>query len=154
MKRTLTTLFLTVVFLCTFATANATTISTSGSLGTTSTNFSGLDLNVNYFNSDLGTLSSVYITLTGNVEGIVRLENLGEASSTIDYNLSATVSLERPDGGIMLVTVLPTQTDSFAASTFDGEIDFAGLSGSSFTGLDGTDTKNATFTDLADLTLF
>lgn len=117
--------------------ASAATVSYSGSLADQSTNYSGVSVGVQQFDSSLGTLNSVSISLTGSVSGIFEYESRDNSASTVNMNLSAQVSLATSSLG-QLIVALPTLMQSFATTAFDGDRDFAGTSGGTITGLTST----------------
>lgn len=119
----------------------------------TSTNFAS-SLALPLFDASLGTLRSVHISLTGSVDGNVRVESMDMGPALLTTTLGATLTLRRPGAGPAIVVTLPTITNLFAASAFDGNIDFAGTSGRSWTGLFATATNAATLTGAADLLAF
>ncbi|MEX2453845.1 MAG: choice-of-anchor E domain-containing protein [Rhodospirillaceae bacterium] len=105
------------------------------------------------FDSSLGTLTQIIVTLEGNVEGNAAYENQSPSPATINLNLQAQISLTRPGGGNM-AQVLPVANIMENASGFDGVIDFGGTSGSTFTGLTASANDNQILVSPADLALF
>ena len=105
-------------------------VSYSGSIPVTTTNWSS-SINVPQFDpSLLGPGEEMYcvtIKLTGSVEGRIRAESLDGSPSMIDATLSAQITANAP-AGLQVITV-PLTTQMFAASAFDGSIDFGGTSG-------------------------
>ena len=99
-----------------------------------------LNRTFNKFDTSLGTLTGIRFDLTGNVFGSFGVESLDAAPSTVDARLSATVTLERPDNSIIVIT-LPVFSALISLTAFDGTIDFAGTSGASRDGLTGTDSQ-------------
>jgi len=89
-------------------------------------------------NGGLHELVSVCIHLEGGVTGSAALESLDNAPTTIMANLSAEISLSL--NGFLLGVVIPIANDSFDATAFDGDIDFAGTSGMTFAQLQATDS--------------
>lgn len=119
----------------------------------TSTNFAST-LELPLFDARLGTLRSVSISLTGSVDGNVRVESMDMGPALVTTTLAATLTLSRPNAGSTIVVTLPTITNAFVAGAFDGGIDFSGSSGRSWTGLSATATGLATLTAAADLLAF
>ena len=113
-----------------------------------------LNRTFNKFDTSLGTLTGIRFDLTGNVFGSFGVESLDAAPSTVDARLSATVTLERPDNSIIVIT-LPVFSALISLTAFDGTIDFAGTSGASRDGLTGTDSQfHISPPPLSDLDLF
>ncbi len=83
------------------------------------------------------TLTKVTIMLTGSVDGDARVESLDAAASTINFNVSSTITLTGPSG--VNILVLPLVGGSFNATAFDGISDFLGTSGQSNLGLTNSD---------------
>ncbi len=119
----------------------------------TSTNFAS-SLELPLFDATLGTLRSVHISLTGSVDGNVRVESMDMGPALVTTTLAATLTLSRPGAGGAIVVTLPTITNLFTAGAFDGTIDFAGTSGRAWTGLFATATTAVTLTGAADLLSF
>ena len=107
----------------------------------------------NKFDTSLGSLQSILITLSGQVEGDASYENRSPSPATITLNLQAQISLTRPGGG-NIAQVLPVANISEGSAGFDGSIDFAGPSGSSFTGLSASANDSGTLVSPADIALF
>lgn len=105
------------------------------------------------FDPSLGTLTSVKLTLEGSVSGTASYESLDASPATIDLNLQATITLQKPDLS-NLVQIIPLANVSENASAFDGTIDFGGTSGNTFAGLNGSDMDMTTLVLPADLALF
>jgi len=113
--------------------ANATTVTyTSNVVPLTSTNFGGVALNLQQFNPMLGTLTGISVHLHGDILGSASAENLG-GPATVTLNLSATLTLTRPDNSTIVVTT-PVINQIASLSAYDGAIDFMGTSGVAFTG--------------------
>lgn len=131
--------------------ASAATVSYSDTLDFQSTNFADQVLSLTQFDPTLGTLNSVSVTLDGTVLGNASGESRDAASATVTLNLSAeiTASTAALDS---LAVVLPVASESFAATAFDGSIDFGGTSGVSLTGLTATESAFSmlTGTDMAE----
>ena len=125
----------------------------SNTISVQSTNFSST-LILPQFNTALGTLTSVLITLNGQLSGNVRAESMDAMASNIMTNLSAVLTLSRPAGGGVIVVTTPLATNNYAASSFDGAIDFAGTSGVTYSGLMAMANNSATLSSAADLALF
>jgi hypothetical protein len=122
------------------ATASAATITHTGSIGTTTTNWN-TPVFLPLFDPALGTLTNVAWTLNGNVAGTARFESLDAGATTVSLDLAATLTLFAPDSSVLEVTI-PTVNTSVSASAFDGLVDFGGTSGGTFTNLSGTATSS------------
>ncbi|MCX7384737.1 MAG: choice-of-anchor E domain-containing protein, partial [Alphaproteobacteria bacterium] len=123
-----------------------TTTPQTASLGLTTTNYSQT-LSVFKFNSSLGTLTDVFITLNGTVVATLKAESLDAAAATITITDVATQTLTALGGTLSLAQVLPTASINYAAAAFDGTLDFLGTSGKTQAGVTGTATSG-----LLDLT--
>jgi len=75
----------------------------------------------------LATLANVILTLSGSVDGRVRLKNLDPQAFLLTYTLQASLSMTGPGGGS--VAALPTAVGNFNASACDGITDCSGTSG-------------------------
>lgn len=107
---------------------------------TQSTNWNQ-SVNLNKFDTALGTLTNVSLQLVGGVFGSVRLESLDGTPAAINYSLSAQVSATGISG--LSVLVLPAATGTFNAAAHDGSIDFGGTSGITLNNLSNTDTNSS-----------
>ena len=83
------------------------------------------------FDSSLGTLNSISLTLSGHITTTQRFENGDDSGGTVFVPSTGTFTLTRPDTS-SLVVVLPTITQGEAVGAFDGFNDFAGVSGRSY----------------------
>jgi len=108
---------------------------------------------VGKFDTNLGTLLSVSFSLTGNVRGSVQIESLDAAPATVNSSLSAIITLEKPDGTDLAVT-LPVASFSDSLAAFDGLIDFGGTSGISRSAILATNSANIISTTAAILNDF
>lgn len=132
---------------------SALTISQTGFFppggGTTSTNFVDQPVvpDFNQFDTALGTLNSVQITLSGTVTGTASAESLDASPSTVTVNLQAQVDFLVGASSLVQVIPVASQTESLAA--FDGTIDFDGPSGFTTGALTGTDSDTSTLTGAA-----
>jgi hypothetical protein len=82
---------------------------------------------INQLDPSVGTLTSIDIVNSDTMTTEVKLENLDNLPATIVTNIAGNVAFNGP-GVSNLSSVLSTQ-QSFNASAFDGNIDFAGTSG-------------------------
>jgi hypothetical protein len=71
-------------------------------------------ISVPQFDTIGGTLAltSVDFSIAGHVEGDVFLENLDAQAQTVSFQISATITLQRPGGGSTLVQTLPLTASS------------------------------------------
>ncbi|MBK1989161.1 PEP-CTERM sorting domain-containing protein [Sphaerospermopsis aphanizomenoides BCCUSP55] len=130
--------------------ANAASISYTASSGDfTATNFTQT-LSLQQFDSSLGTLNSVTLDIVGYINGNAKFESLDKSASLITANISATLNLTQ--GGTTLFSLNPNNSQSYSATAFDGNIDFAGTSGSQLNNI--IDEEVATQTLTNDLTAF
>ncbi len=98
-------------------------------------------------------LESVIIALAGNVTGLAQCENTGPSDATVRMNLRSEITLQRPDGSVLAVTIpFVSTTDNLTG--YDGVTDYAGTSGRTYTNLVADKTETATFTSASDLSLF
>lgn len=106
------------------------------------------------FDSSLGTLQSISFTISGNLTASQKFENLsGGSSTTIIMTSQGTMTLRRPDGTSLVVTI-PQVQNSRGATAFDGTIDFTGGSGFIFPDASGSNSSSATLNGASDLALF
>ena len=143
---------ITAAALAAFGSANAATIMDMFTVDTTRTNFDILG-ELAQFDPSLGTLNKIDFILEGDVAGTAAVESLDNAPSTIEANLSATITLRNsvdPMALVELVVVIPAVNANFNATAYDGTIDFDGTSGATFNSLMGTADETESLTDAAD----
>lgn len=109
------------------ATLLADQISFSDSVPLMQTNWSQ-SVTLPKFDPSLGTLTSVLLKLTGEVNGHASLESRDPLPSIVTTIFNADISLKRPDNSLLLFAS-PKSIDVEAVGSFDGVIDFAGPSG-------------------------
>jgi len=132
--------------------ANATTaIFVSNIVPLTSTNFGGFALNLQQFNPTWGTLTGISVHLHGNILGSASAENIGGAA-TVTLNLSATLTLTRPDNSTIVVTT-PVVNKIASLSAFDGMVDYGGTSGVAYLN-QSAHADNTVALSAGDFTLF
>lgn len=133
--------------------ASAAVITQTHTIPTASTNWN-IASAFNKFNTDLGPLQSIIISIAGTVSGNIKLESRDGAPTTISGTLQAnqTVFL----GAFTMVTNFPSITQSFGATAFDGTVDFGGTSGVTFSSLSSSSSNSATLlpTNLVDSLLY
>lgn len=104
------------------------------------------------FNSALGTLLGVNLTLISDINGGFAAENLGSTAGSVNMSDTAAVTISLP-GTIGVLSAAPSVTGGGALSQFDGTVDFAGHSGIDQTGLTNTQTLisqiNSSYGDLS-----
>ncbi len=105
------------------------------------------------FNVSGGTLTSVSITLFGSMTATQRGENLDSAPATLQITTQGTITLKRPDNSTLVITQ-PQLINSANLAAFDGNADFAGVSGITFTPVVTTKSDTSAFTSSTDLALF
>ena len=92
----------------------------------------------------MGTLVAVDLTLVGDINGSVAVENLGSvavSASTIDF---ANIAMTLP-GSLGVMQTAPLISNTVSLGAFDGTIDFAGTSGSTASGLTQTGSATSQF---------
>ncbi|GEM_PF-2662834 len=118
---------------CGFSSCTETVSSTTQSAGTGG--FLGFTLYDPATHGGGASLSSVVYALSGNVFGTAEAENRVAAPAVLTLSLAATIAALKPLSITAVSVVIPTSTNVFSASAFDGVIDFGGTSGISLTAL-------------------
>ncbi|MFV0384415.1 choice-of-anchor E domain-containing protein [Paracoccus sp. (in: a-proteobacteria)] len=129
---------------CLAQTASAATVTHTDNVAMEQTGWA-YTLSVPQFDTALGTLNSVMVTLVGYVEGSARSENIGSKTVDVTLNLEAEITAATTVLGIIAQT-LPVVATTHTLSAYDGTLDWLGTSGVN-TGL-----ENASETDVATLT--
>lgn len=124
--------------------AMAATVTYTDSVALQETNWTNV-LALTQFDSSLGTLNSVSVTLMGTVDGVARAESLDSSPSTVTLNLASQITASTPSVGSLLV-VLPGISESHSLATYDGTTDFAGASGVTSDPPAQTDTNSTVLT--------
>lgn len=133
--------------------AQADVITQSDSYGYATTNWTHTLGTLNQFDSLLGTLNSITVTLYGAVNQTLSAENKGATADNLTPVAGGDIRF-RQGGSTMLAQVLPTTTGTaFAASAYDGVSDFGGTSGINFGTLSADGTTVVTLSGAA-LTAF
>jgi hypothetical protein len=118
------------------------------------TDWGPVNLNVPQFNEMGGArqLTKVIINWGASVAGSARVESLDEQPSMITVTLAADISISGPSA----FGVNPTPSDArmFAATAFDGTIDFGGTSGTTYPEITDGETGMTMYTNPGDLTPF
>jgi len=117
-----------------------------------STNFT-TSLSVPKFDPALGTLDQVDFILSGHVEGEAKFESLDAEAATVEMELGASITIQRPDTTTLIVS-LPSALTSDLVSAFDGTIDFGGTSGKTYPMLSADDIEMTSTSAAPDLALF
>ncbi|MEM7515811.1 MAG: choice-of-anchor E domain-containing protein [Planctomycetota bacterium] len=94
----------------------------------------GGTIDVPRFDPSLGNLLAIEFELTGNFDGAAQIENLGPSTVFVDTNLSASMFLQRPGGGGLIVQVNRNFSQNDTLPPFDGTVDFVGPSGRTYAG--------------------
>ena len=106
------------------------------------------------FNVAGGTLTSITLTLNGNLTASQKFENTsGGGSASINLSSQGTMTLKRPDTTTLVITV-PTVTNSKVVTAFDNSIDFGGTSGFTFADTSSSLSNTQSYSGGADLALF
>jgi len=131
---------------------SASSVTHSASLELATTNWS-TTMTFPRFDSSLGCLDSICFNLNGHVQGTAKFESLDASPATVTMDLAATLTLQRPDGTTLVVT-MPLASTSDDASAYDGTTDFAGTSGATYSSLSADKAEAACTSATADFTLF
>jgi hypothetical protein len=111
--------------------AQAATITLNDSFGLMTTNWTNALNNVAQFDSSLGTLNSVTLSLSGEILQSLKAENTGTTADNLIPVAGANFLFRQ--GTTTLQTLSLSNTGStFAATAFDGTSDYAGTSGVDF----------------------
>jgi hypothetical protein len=106
-----------------------------------------------YFSSTMGALTEVDVQTSGSFSSSFSAENLGSSASSINGTSSAKLTINLPAGAVPLS--IPSVTESFNASPFDGTANDAGTSGKQFPAITSSSAVQTTvFTRPADLAAF
>jgi hypothetical protein len=106
-----------------------------------------------YFSATMGTLTEVDVVTSGSFESQFSAENLAPSSRTIEGTTTANLAINVPTGAIPVS--IPSVTESFDASAFDGKLDDAGPSGTTRAPVTSSSTPQTTvLTSPADLAAF
>jgi hypothetical protein len=106
-----------------------------------------------YFSSTMGTLTEVDVVTSGTFSTEFAAENLASSSNAITGTTTANLSINVPSGAIPVS--IPSVTDTFNASPFDGTLDYAGTSGKEFAAVTSSSaTQTTVLTSPAALAAF
>jgi hypothetical protein len=133
--------------------ASAAVITHSAAIPSDQTDFS-TTVSVPKFDPTLGTLLSVAFTLFGEVTGDLGVENRNRSNAVaVTSRLEATLTLFRPDGTTLVVTV-PNQVFTDSLARYDRTLDFGGTSGRTHAGIDASSSNSFASSLPFDLALF
>jgi hypothetical protein len=124
----------------------------SGELPVRSTDFSGEVVSIEQWLPGNGPLGRVEITLTGNIEGMARVENQSTDPEDITVTLSVVLTTVDPTGESNVQTPRLSRTETFDA--FDGDTDWMGPSGRTYTDIQATDEQVIVYTEPDKLAVF
>lgn len=111
------------------ARANDVTYTTTIPLG--STNWS-VAAPLPRFNTALGTLEGVTVSLASHIEGTARYENLDDQPATVTIHFTADLRVRRPDTNAIILSSSPVFDIVDHPTAFDHVIDFGGTSGATY----------------------
>jgi hypothetical protein len=129
------------------ATSSAATLSFTESFGLATTNFDH-SMSASQFDSALGTLNSVTFRFTDDIVQGFGAENTGAGAATVTPNLGAEFLFHK-GGTTLLTTTLSGTGPSVVIPTFDGTVDFGGVSGHNFGNLTVSNTGMLVITGAA-----
>ena len=125
----------------------------SGAAPLTPTNSSGV-ISLPKFDSSLGSLEAVLISLSGHVEGTARYESMNASPRTVTLKLAAQIDL-KDDQNNLISSTLPLVSFTSAASAYDGVLDFGGTSGHTYANLSADNSAPLhNYTNPVDLAKF
>ncbi|MBI9019325.1 MAG: PEP-CTERM sorting domain-containing protein [Phycisphaerae bacterium] len=143
------------VLLVATVTANAAvTGPATDTITATATNWNGT-LTLPQFNpdahkvnpTDTVTLNFVTLTLDSGVSGVIKFENLDSTAATVTGNLAANVTVT---GAGTTLMAAPTASKTETIAGYDGNLDFGGTSGRTYTDLSGSDSATTDLTTDAE----
>ena len=105
------------------------------------------------FNPSLGALQSVKFELSANINSTANVESRDMSATTVTTNVSANITLQRPDNTTITV-VLPATTTNTNFTPYDGKTDYTGTSGAVLPNLLANQTSTITSSLPSDLALF
>lgn len=146
-----------VILVSSMATANADLRTYSSSYGpnTVGSAAGWAGASLAEFNSSLGTLTMVTLTLDSNTfAGVVRWDNEAGVASDVTLGIGAKVAINAL-GTLAVTTTIPMQTGSSSVDADnDGAPDYTGSDAFSVTGGSGSDSNSTSSTNAAVLALF
>jgi hypothetical protein len=140
--------------LCAAGFANAATLTFSDTVGVTDTNYA-TSVDLAKFDTMGGTrvLESVTFKIDGSIVGSAEVESRDAQAAEIITVISAELTLLDAMNN-QLVVSMPTISNTFNASAYDGVLDFDGTSGFSLFDVTASQSEQETFTDAATLAFF
>jgi hypothetical protein len=106
-----------------------------------------------YFSATMGTLTEVDVVTSGSFQSTFSAENLGPSSSTITGTTTANLAINIPTGAVPVT--IPSVTQTFNASAFDGALNDGGTSGKTFAPVTSSSApQTMVLTSPADLAAF
>ena len=143
-----------VTLMCVASLTHAATITLSDTVALQTTNFT-TTLSFAQFDTNGGTrvLESVEFSIDGSILGDAQVESFDETATTLVTTVSAQLSLTDALNNVLVVTI-PSVTNTFNATAYDGSIDFDGTSGISYLGLTASAFNSESYSDTATLDLF
>ena len=116
------------------------------------------DLSVAQFDSSLGTLTSVDVTIIGDINATAGVENLSDTAATVATTQTATISITPPATdnvtSYSAAFAAPTVSTSGTLAAYDGTTDDGGTSGRDVGGLTNTATTSFSLSSLQNLADF
>lgn len=106
------------------------------------------------FDTSLGVLTKVDVTVTADTDTQQKVENKDETPHTMTSAVTVELDVQRTDGTNVAMVSIPTPNESFAASAFDGTLDYGGTSGKTFDVQTGHESKTLSFNAEGDLAMF
>lgn len=140
--------------LCAAGFTNAATITLTDNVAVATTNFQQT-LSFAKFDTMGGTrvLDSVTFSIDGSIFGSAEVESRDAFPTTITTTLAANLLLIDSLMNTLVVTI-PSITNTFSATAYDGSLDFGGTSGITYSDLSANQYEEATYTDAATLAMF
>lgn len=117
------------------------------------TDFS-VDLGLPKFDTSLGRLNSVTLTLEADILGEAEIENRSNRTGNFTLEIGAEVELKGPPGLGHLLTALPSIVIETTLAAYDNKLDFAGASGRTYSGVEASDKVTRALVRPQDLMLF
>lgn len=107
------------------------------------------------FDTSLGTLGSVLLTLSSETDTVQRVENKDVTPHTMLSKVEVDVEMVSPvDKSSLIELVVPAADEQFEAAAFDGTIDYSGDSGITFDAVTGKAVATKTYTSEQYMSLF
>jgi hypothetical protein len=125
--------------------ANAASLTKTASTSFAPINILNQSIGIEQFNSSLGTLQSVTIDFTGDIQGDAGFENRSQNPAQIKVSLGSNLSLSVNNQS--LLTLTPQNISTYQTTAYDGINDFGGTSGQTISGLMTSQSGNFASTD-------